>query len=91
MKENVLLSKKFLALYSSSTQERSQDFPWGGPEVILLEKCSLLVDQLGRTSECYIEVKQKGGPSPPGPPSGYALATAISPPQPLALKKGIST
>ena len=26
-----------------------------------LEKCSLLVDRLGRTSECYIEVEEKGG------------------------------
>ena len=25
------------------------------------EKCSLLVDSLRRTSECYIEVEQKGG------------------------------
>ena len=44
-------------------QGRSQDFPLGGGgnEVIFLEKCSLLVDWLGRTSECYIEVKQKEG------------------------------
>ena len=36
-----------------------------------LEKCSLLVDRLGRTSECYIEVQQKrgrGAGGPPGPP-----------------------
>ena len=37
-------------------------FPWGGGgEVIFLEKCSLLVDRLGHTSECYIK-----------PPPGYA-------------------
>ena len=39
--------------------------------MIFLEKCSLLVDRLGHTSECYIEVQQKGGTRPPGPP-GYA-------------------
>ena len=35
---------------------------------------SLLVDRLGCTSECYIEVEQKGGGAagPSGPPSDYA-------------------
>ena len=46
----------------------------GGGKVIFLEKCSLLVDRLGCTSECYIEVEQKGGAWPPGSPSGYAPA-----------------
>ena len=47
-------------------------FPWRGwgggggggggrAKRIFLEKCSLPVDRLGRTSECYIEVEQKGG------------------------------
>ena len=43
--------------------------------MIFLEKCLLLVDRLGHTSECYIEVQQKKGggrPGPLGPPSGYA-------------------
>ena len=39
-----------------------------------LEKCSLLVDRLGRTSECYIEVERKGGGGGPGPPFCYAPA-----------------
>ena len=54
-------------------------FPWGRSDFFLekfkkLEKCSLLVDKLGHTSECYIEVQQKwgGGLGPFGPPSGYA-------------------
>ena len=29
--------------------------------MIVLEKCSLLGERLGRTSECYIEVEQKRG------------------------------
>ena len=52
-------------------QGRSQDFPvgGGGGEVIFFtEKCSLLVDRLGHTSECCIEVQQKGGTRPPGSP-----------------------
>ena len=50
-----------------------QDFHLGrgGAKVIFLEKCSLLVDRLGHTSECYTEVQQKGGTRPPAPP-GYA-------------------
>ena len=28
---------------------------------VFIEKCSFLVDRLGRTSEFYIEVEQKGG------------------------------
>ena len=43
--------------------------------VVFIEKCSLLVDRLGRTSECIFEVEQKGGcPGPllpPPPTSGY--------------------
>ena len=39
--------------------------------MIFLEKCSFLVDRLGHTSECYVEVQQRGGGWPPGPPSGY--------------------
>ena len=35
--------------------------------IVFIEKCSLLVDRLGRTSECYIGVEQKGD-GPPGPP-----------------------
>ena len=46
----------------------SQDFPFlggGGSQVIVfIKKCSLLVDRLGRTSSCYIEVEQKGGLPP---------------------------
>ena len=49
-------------------------FPWGRrggggrSDFFFLEKCSLLVNRLGRTSECYIEVQQKRGmPSPLGP------------------------
>ena len=38
------------------------------------EKCSLLVDSLRRTSECYIEVEQKGGGGVlPWRHSGYAI------------------
>ena len=40
--------------------------------IVFIENCSLLVDRLGRTSECYIEVEQKrrrgwggGGRGPP--------------------------
>ena len=29
--------------------------------IVFIEKYSLLVDRLGRTSQCYIEVEQKGG------------------------------
>ena len=29
--------------------------------IVFIEKYSLLVDRLGRTSECYIEVEQKVG------------------------------
>ena len=46
--------------------------------MIFIEKCSFLVDRLGRTSECYIEVEQKGGGGgPPGPPSGYASVHSV--------------
>ena len=41
--------------------------------IVFIEKRSLLVDRLGGTSDCYIEVEQKGGPGSPGLPSGYAL------------------
>ena len=42
--------------------------------IVFIEKCSLHEDRLGRTSECFIEVEQKGGKGadPLGPPSGYA-------------------
>ena len=33
----------------------------GGERSDFFEKCSLLVDRLGRTGECYIEIEQKGG------------------------------
>ena len=36
--------------------------------MIFLEKCSLLVDRLGRTSECCIELEQKRGAGPLGTP-----------------------
>ena len=39
--------------------------------MIFLEKCSFLVDRLGHTSECYVEVQQRrggGGVGPLGPP-----------------------
>ena len=35
--------------------------------MVFLEKCSLLVDRLGHTSECYVEVQRKGGTAPPPP------------------------
>ena len=44
--------------------------------MIFLEKCSLLVDRLGHTSECYIEVQQKRGrgiPDPLGSPLAMLL------------------
>ena len=37
---------------------------------VFIEKCSFLVDRLGRTSEFYIEVEQKVGGG--GGASGYA-------------------
>ena len=47
--------------------------------MIFIEKCSLLVDRLGHTSECYIEVQQKrgGGGGPLVTPSGYAPASCL--------------
>ena len=55
-------------------QGRSEDFllGGGGGRSDFLVKCSLLVDRLGHTSECYIEVQQKRGggervPCPPPP------------------------
>ena len=49
----------------------------GGAKRIFLEKCSLLVDRLGRTSECYIEVEQKGGGGGAGGSSGNALVLSF--------------
>ena len=49
--------------------------------VVFIEKCSLLVDRLGRTSECIFEVEQKGGcPGPllpPPPPLATTLIRSI--------------
>ena len=42
-----------------------------------LEKCSLPVDRLGRTSECYIEVEQKGGGGGGGGGLGRPSATPL--------------
>ena len=57
----------------------SQDFLiWGGGGGLsdfFLEKCSLLVDRLGCTSECYIEIEQKKGDCPP---FGYAPAVYVT-------------
>ena len=39
---------------------------WGGSG--FLEKCSLLVDRLGHTSECYIEIQQRRERWVPLPP-----------------------
>ena len=55
-----------------SLHGRSQDFPLGGGVIVFIENCSLLVNRLGRISECYIEVEQKKGepgslPPPPSP------------------------
>ena len=45
--------------------------------IVVIEKCSLLVDRPGRTSECYIDVEQKGGGGwvPCSLPSGYGPGT----------------
>ena len=48
----------------------------GRAKRIFLEKCSLPVDRLGRTSECYIEVEQKGGGA--GGSSGNALVLTVA-------------
>ena len=49
-------------------------FPWEGGEgaqvIVFIEKCLVLVDRPGRTSECYIEVEQKRGEEL-GTPFGY--------------------
>ena len=54
-------------------------FPWGwrrgGKVIVFIEKCSLPVDRLGCTSECYIEVEQTGGWVPCPLPSGYGPGT----------------
>ena len=61
--------------FEQQSRGQSQDFPLGeGVQVIVfIGKCSLLVDRLGRTSECYIEVEQKGGGGLDAP-----LATPLS-------------
>ena len=41
--------------------------------IVFIEKCLLLVDGLGRTGKCYIEVEQKGW-LPPPPPLATPLA-----------------
>ena len=60
---------KILNNFSTMTRIRgvARIFPSGGGgqlSDLFLEKYSLLVDRLGSTSRCYIEVKQKGGLDP---------------------------
>ena len=47
-------------VFSNAIQGRSQDFRLErgrGGVIVFIEKCSLLVDRLRRTSKCYIELR----------------------------------
>ena len=52
-------------------------FPWAAQVIVFIEKGSLPVDRLRRTSDCYIEVKQKGEGWAPGYLPPTPLATAL--------------
>ena len=51
----------YLCLMQGCSQDFSLEGGGGRQSDCFSEKCSLLVDSLRRTSECYIEVEQKGG------------------------------